>query len=482
MMSEQQQRQSLPLITTGGEEHDERETIAAEIEVEPSQLQRRLDVAQVLGSMRRGVLVELTIMRPRFTAAIVKKKKSVVEVEGLEKLGIALSEEAEHVVYDYFTLGRHSLLPRSWQESLNVAETAARRCLSEHSIKTHWGAFVPASAYKRWHDANEEYKKRFLALKKDIVDGYDEMRATVERDYRRLAEDAWAHVIFGKVALQAHNGEVSSAMISDLSSKLSEQEAHDRFIEEYMSKIEALIPTKEELEEAFEYDHDVSYIPLPSLIGTSPQQAREEFLQEASTQAQLEVIETRRQVELQTIEDERQMHEDVIRHAQEQKERLVSDFYARVVEHINTRILEVCKKTRESLEKNNSALRGPNSDSLRDLVLMMENLNIVNDQHIEEQLAKLREALPIRWSERGKGVTRIDTSRLEAVVREMEEDAEQLKTELELTDAPRRRRAQPLTLGENLLADEPRRAARSKPSVLPVNLAASRRKRVKKSS
>lgn len=478
-MSEQQQRQSLPSVTMGGEEHDERETIAAEIEVEPSQIQRRLDVAQVLGSMRRGVLVELTITRPRFTVAIAKKKQSVIEISGLEKLGIILSEEAQRVVYDYFSLGRHSLLPRKWQEDLNVAETAARRCLSEHSVRTHWGAFVPASAYKRWHDANETYKERFMALKGRIVDQYDEMRATVERDYRRLAEDAWSHVIFGQVALQAHHGEVTPAMISDLSNKLSEQEAHDRFIDEYMSKIEALIPTKEELEEAFEYDHDVSYIPLPSLTGTSPQQAREQFLQEASTQAELEVIETRRQVELQTIEDERQMHEDVIRHAQEQKEHLVSEFYARVVEHINTRILEVCRKTRESLQKNGNALRGPNSDSLRDLLSLMENLNIVNDQHIEEQIEKLREALPVRWSERAKGVTRIDTSRIEAVVREMEEDAEQLKIELDLTDAPRRRRAQPLSLGEDLIADEPRRSARSKPSVLPVNLASARRSRSK---
>src|SRR5436305_2295296 len=153
-MSEQQQRQSLP-SALGGEEHDERDTIAAEIEVEASQIQRRLDVAHVLNGMRRGVLVELTITRPRFTFAIAKKKKSVVEITGLETLGLILSEEAERVLYDYFSLGRHSILPREWQEELNVAETAARRCLSEHSVKTHWGAFVPASAYKRWHDANE---------------------------------------------------------------------------------------------------------------------------------------------------------------------------------------------------------------------------------------------------------------------------------------------------------------------------------------
>jgi hypothetical protein len=477
-MNEQQRQAQLP--PTMGGVMDERDTIAAEIEVEASQIQRRLDVAQVLHSMRRGVLVELTITRPRFSVAIAKKKQSTIDMPGLEKLGLILSEEAQRVIYDYFSLGRHSLLPRQWQEDLNVAETAARRCLAEHSIKTHWGAFVPASAYKRWHDANEKYKERFLALKERIVAEYDQMRETVESDYRRLAEDAWAHTTFGHVALQAHNGEVTSAMVTDLSHKLREQEAHDRFIAEYMSNIESLIPTKEELEAAFEYEHDVSYIPLPSLASEPAQASREQFLQEASTQAELEVIETRRQTELQTIEDERLMHEDVLRHAQEQKERLVSEFYAQVIEHINRRISDVCRRTRESLEKNNNALRGPNAESLRDLVTLMESLNIVGDQHIEEQIAKLSEALPIKWSERSKGAMRIDTSRIEAVVREMEEDAEQVLIELDLTDAPRRHRAQPLTLGEGLLAaDEPRRSARSKPSVLPVNLAVARRSRSK---
>jgi hypothetical protein len=479
-MNEQQRQAQLPPRQLGGEV-DERETLAQEIAVEPSQIQRRLDIAQVLNGMRRGVLVELTITRPRFTVAIAKKKQSVIEISGLEKLGLILSEEAQRVLYDYFSLGRHSLLPRQWQEELNVAETAARRCLAEHSIKTHWGAFVPASAYKRWQDANEIYKERFMALKERIVAEYDEMRATVEADYRRLAEDAWSHAVFGRVALQAHDGEVTSAMVTDLSTKLREQETHDQFITQYMNEIESKIPTREELEDSFEYDHDISYIPLPSHLTASEshEPGRSQFLQEASTQAELEVIEARRQADLQALENETRMHEDVIRHAQEQKERLVSDFYARVVEHINTRIAEVCRKTRESIQKNGNALRGPNAESLRDLLTMMQSLNIVGDQHIEEQIAKLREALPIRWSERGKGAARIDTSRIEAVVREMEEDAEQVLIELDLTDAPRGRRAQPLTLGEDLIADTPRRSARSKPSVLPVNLAVGRRSRGK---
>jgi hypothetical protein len=481
-MSEQQASRS-PIV---GSEVDEGQQLAQEIAEAPERLRRRLDVAQVLDGMRKGVLIELRITRPRFTVAIAGKKKNSTEMPGLEKLGLMLSEEAQRVLYDDFTLGRHSLLPRQWQEELNVAETAARRCLAEHSIKTHWGAFLPAASYQRWSEANEGYKERFLALKDRILDGYDEMRATVETDYRRLAEDAWAHMTFGRVALQAHNGAVSTAMMADLSEKLSEQQAHDQFVTQYMSVIENLMPTQEELADAFEYEHDLSYIPLPAhLANASTQPSREQIVQEATAQAELEVIQARREAELQVIqsatEAEAAMHRDVMENAKKQKEQLTTEFYADVVEYINARIAAVCAKTRESLEKNGKNLRGPNAESLRDLVTMMENLNIVGDQHIEEQIEKLREVLPTRWSERSKTarIDRIDTSRIEAVIREMEEDAEQVLLELDLGQAPRGRRAQSLTLGEGLIPEEPRRTARSKPSVLPVDLASSRRKRKK---
>src|SRR5436305_4048756 len=289
-MSEQQQQ----LTSSAGGVEDEGEKLAAQIAEAPQRLRKRLDVAQVLDGMRKGVLVELRITRPRFTVAIAGKKKTSTEMPGLEKLGLALSEEAQRVLYDYFSLGRHSLLPREWQEQLNVAETGARQCLAEHSIKTHWGAFVPAASYQRWNEANEGYQERFMALKDRILEEYDQMRATVEADYRRLAEDAWAHMTFGRVALQAHNGVVSEEMLTDLSQKLGVQEAHDQFIEQYIATIESLMPTREQLSEAFEYEYDLSYIPLPShlVASTSIQGDREQPLQHETEREVVEAAST----------------------------------------------------------------------------------------------------------------------------------------------------------------------------------------------
>lgn len=502
-MSQQQQNLSLP-SHTGGEVQDHGQALAQQIAEAPERLKQRLDVAQTLESMQRGVLVELSIARPRFTVAIAGKHKNSTEMPGLEKLGLLFSEEAQQVIYDYFTLGRHSLLPKAWQEDLNTAETSARRCLAEYSVKTRWGAFVPAGSYPRWKEANERYRAQFMALKDRILAEYDQMRATVEADYRRLAEDAWAHATFGRVALQAHNGAVSATMMADLTEKLSEQAAHDQFIDRYMGTIEAMIPTQQEVADAFEYDYELSYIPLPAQIvrerRLAEAQTREQLLQETTMQAEVAVIEAKRQAEIQAIEAEQQvtrelamvrrrnelaqaaMERDVIEKARAQKEQLAAEFHADVVGHINARIAQVCAKARQSLEKNKGVLRGPNADSLRDLVTLMESLNIVEDQQLEGQIEKLREILPSQQErdQARKGVARIDTSRIHAVVRQLEEQAEQTLFELDLSQVPRTRRAKPLTLDENtLLADEPRRGARSQSSVLPVDLAASRRKRNK---
>jgi hypothetical protein len=493
-MSEQQQRSSLPPQQLGGE--DQGEQLAQEIAEAPERLRRRPDIAQTLTSMRRGVLVELRITRPRFTVALTNKRKPNNLKLGPEGLGLVFSEDVERVLADYFTLGRHSLLPKEWQESLNAAETSARRCLADASVRTHWGAFVPAGAYKDWHEANERYKQQFLDLKERILSEYDEMRATVEEDYRRLAEEAWAHTTFGKVALQSHNGSVSPEMVADLSHGLTDEEAHQTFIDHYMAVIESLIPTHQQLEEAFEYETDLSYIPLPSQLDAVTH-AQGEEQQTLQNEAQLGMIEARAEATSQAIEAEEQalveakrrnelaeaeMQSAVIENAQRQKEKLIAEFYVDVVAYINNRIAQVCARTLESLGKNNNMLRGPVADSLRDLVTMMENLNIVEDKQLEDQINQLRAALPTQ-EERDSaksGAARIDTTRIQTVVRAMEEQAEQTLLELNLNESPRTRRAKPLTLDQDTLLTDERRATRTQASALPAELASSRRSRSNK--
>src|SRR5260370_12380322 len=85
------------------------------------------DLSTLLERMRDGVVVQLSISRPRFF------KKLSLEDLGLKiNQDLATSEEALRVLTDYFQLGRRSLLPREWQDPLADREKKARDCLQKH--------------------------------------------------------------------------------------------------------------------------------------------------------------------------------------------------------------------------------------------------------------------------------------------------------------------------------------------------------------
>src|SRR5437588_1063842 len=122
--------------------------MAQQISEEPTRLRKRRDVTQVLEKMTDGVIVMLHISRPRFSASIAPKRGGMAF--GLEKLGITNSEAARKVIREYFSLGRHSLLPTELQRELASIENTARACLDRFALKTHWGYFVPTSNYTAW--------------------------------------------------------------------------------------------------------------------------------------------------------------------------------------------------------------------------------------------------------------------------------------------------------------------------------------------
>jgi hypothetical protein len=96
------------------------------------------DLSTLLDRMKDGVVVQLSVSRPRFF------KRLSLEDLGLKvKEDLATSEEALRVISDYFQLGRRSLLPREWQDRLANVENSARHCLKRHSLKSHWGGVHP---------------------------------------------------------------------------------------------------------------------------------------------------------------------------------------------------------------------------------------------------------------------------------------------------------------------------------------------------
>jgi predicted nuclease with TOPRIM domain len=420
------------------------------------------DLSTLLERMKDGVVVQLSISRPRFF------KKLSLEDLGLKiKEDLATSEEALRVIADYFHLGRRSLLPREWQDRLANAENSARYSLKRHSLKSHWGAFIPIGAYSRWKAENTEHKATFLKLREELLASYDTICEEVLADFRKLSEDSWRRVLLGS-SIKAPST-VERKVIGQILQRLHAEEGKDAFIDAYLATVRHALPTRIEIEESFRYATEIGVIPLPSLLAQDIQHAdsiyQERALRDARVRAELDALERQREVEMRKLsakaqeereqrylrlraEQERlrlraEMERDVLANARAEKERLVREFYTDVVTQLNQLIRDVTGNVLESLEEHEGVLRGPVSNQLRNLVTQLDRLNFMDDATLMRQIERIRSAIPSRAeSEQArKGLARIDTSQMQRVIRQVHDAANEVLISLETSVGQRKTRA-----------------------------------------
>jgi hypothetical protein len=324
--------------------------IAEQTGVDPATIKSRKDIEQVLNWMGNGVIVSLNIERPRFLTSL-----------ALEDLGLNhLSRSARQVMEDYIYLGRRSLLPKKLQDKLNSIEQKARNCLTRHSIKSHWGHFLPVTNYKKWVEANSVLEQEFSQLRDEVLAECEKLLDGAVAQYRDMAIEAWklaqlSPVIAGKAEdegegagagaeevgkstvedVVAHVGagagtgagekQSQSDAVNDEGSVSEEDQERDyglevlmrevaanfrtskesaakkqAFVEAYLDRIRQAMPGVETLRERFVYKTTLSYIPLPSLLARDLEVA-DKIYQERSlsnAQHQAEMRQARAQEEI----------------------------------------------------------------------------------------------------------------------------------------------------------------------------------------
>ncbi len=485
-----------------------REVMAQQIAEQPSRLRKRQDITEILEHMTDGVVVVLHINRPRFTVSVAPKRGGVGF--GLEMLGIANSNAAQQVVKEYFSLGRHSLLPTDLQKELANIENSARACLDRYSFRTHWGDFVPTSNYVEWKKQNENFQQQFEQKKQYVLDHYDEIVHQVLTAYQTLAEDAWKQIQFGTLIVRENN--LSEGVFEQLQHALATGEGKQEFIQSYLAYIQQKMPTLQEITDAFEYDIDIGYIPLPSQLARDMDEAdhvvRSRALRDAKLRAEMEAIEAKRRAELETIQEQQRLEEarqraewqklseqqrierqaaylklqaeeekiraerekvdlqramdrDVINNARKQKDQLIQDFYRDIIAQINQMIQGVCTETLESLDEHEGVLRGPVSVRLGNLVKRLRNLNFIEDEQIEHQISRLEAVLPTpsQREEARRGVARIETTGIRKIVQQMNQEAEATLLELGISPVQRtHRKIADMAPEGGLIIDAPRRS------------------------
>lgn len=450
--------------------HQQGQDLAIQLGEDPSTLRARTDAQTVLRHMQDGVVINLVIQRPRFTATL------TADDLGLE----TTSPQAEEVIESYFKrgksntlMGRKSLLPKDLLDGptkrddngqiitpggLRTVEQNLRYNLYHYSVPSHWGKFVPATRYKEWKRNHERLVEEFEASRDRIIGEYPQIVERVIEEHRPLAEDAWKRITASKAIRNQEEEHIVA--------RLHAEEGKERFIENYLDTVRAAMPTLMEIEDGFVCDVERSYIPLPSLLAKDMENAdrlyRERAIQDAETRTRLAEIEAQHQAELQKLsweqqqerakqyqrlkeerdrqEEQRQMELDLLNDARRQKERLIQEFYTNVIEQINTFLEKTTDDILTSLENNQGILRGPSSRSLKMLVEQLKRMNFIEDETIESQIQRLNDVLPTdnEQTNARKGLAKIDTTRITQVVRAVHEEAERLKVDLET--APRVRK------------------------------------------
>lgn len=459
--------------------------LAGRLGEESGQIVVHRDLSTLLDRMRDGVVVQLRISRPRFF------KRLALEDLGLKiNLDLATSEEALRVITDYFHLGRRSLLPREWQDRLANVENNARYCLKKHSLKSHWGAFIPIREYQRWKEENAEHEVSFWKLRQDLLEHYDTICEEVLADFRLLAEDSWRRVLLGSAIKEP--GAAERAVVTQLLQRLRAEEGKDAFLAAYQAAIRHALPSRLEIEDAFAYHVEIGVIPLPSLLAQDIQHAdslyQERALRDARVRAELDALELQRQAEMRQLsakeqeerevrylrlraEQERlrlqqEMERDVLANARAEKERLIREFYSDVVTQINELIRDVTGNVLESLDEHGGVLRGPVSNQLRNLVSQLAQLNFMDDATLMRQIERLRSVLPTQQeSEQArKGLARIDTGQMQRVIRQVHDAANELLISLETSAGQRKTRAGDTPLDGGHLIELGARTARTAPA------------------
>jgi hypothetical protein len=485
--------------------HQQIQDVAIQIGEDPASLKKRQDITQVLERMKEGLTITVHISRPRFWSKLTLDDLGLTAGNAL-----ATSEEANRVLNDYFRLGRRSLLPKEYQDKLNLVETSARQCITRYSFKSHWGAFVPLTMYPQWKEENARLEAEFWNVRDEIVQNYEAITEQVVEESRPLAEDAWKRVMLGTALNQADT--ITREIIEDVVTRLQAGSGKERFVENYLSCIRAAMPRAWEMEDGFTYEVERAVVPLPSLLARDMEQAdrvyQERALKDARTRAELEAIETQRRAEVeklslqQQMERERQYHQlraererqrlqvemerDVLGDARRQKERLVTEFYTGIVQQVNTLIFQVTQNVLESLQENQGVIKGRVSVQLSNLVKQLRDLNFVEDEQIESQLQRLQAVLPTEDEKEkaSKGLARINTTRMSQVIRAINEEAEHILIDLGTQPQARSRRRRPLSPPQPVSLDPVRRKARvdASPAIvqedapLPIESAPKRRK------
>lgn len=311
-----------------------------------------------LALMSQGVIVKLSMGRWRATARLTP------EILGLKFAG----EDGFDFAQKYIDLGTQKLLPPEVLSEIVILEQRARKTIDNYSFDTVWGRFIPFTAFEEWERQNTIIHNDFLQQAVVLGNRYDSIIASVKEEYRKMARDVWI-----RLYPEDKGGATQS------------------FIEDFVGKIIAKIPSREEVVSSFKYSTTYFIIPMPSFVEDNIAKAKQIKRQEEMSQFESDL-------EKQT---KKRISEEYIK----RKKELIDGFLESTVIHMRKYVAELCDAVLVSIGKRGyTKITGSHINRLKDMIKKVKLLNFYNDKEISDLLRDLDNELDKIKGEINQGV------------------------------------------------------------------------------
>lgn len=310
-----------------------------------------------LDLMQEGVLVTLTVRRWRAQAK-------------LDLADLGLTAQAGDLVDDLLKLGSKQLLPSPLLRQLTATESAGRKTLARFGIPTHWGAFVPATAFQAWRAADQEHMTRYFDLRDRIVADYETIVADLMADYQHAARLAFdrADRLAGVLPV-----------------------SRSEFVQEFTQRVQALIPSPSAIYASFAWEHSFSYIPLPAML--ADQQALDAALVDRlTTDARWREVAIADAADRAHRQELAAMHEAVLAEARTRKQELIDGFLSDLAVQLRSTVYNACTDVLAAMQRNDGKLHPRSVVQLRNLMEQVARLDFFGDADVGPMMEQVRQA------------------------------------------------------------------------------------------